>query len=109
MAGGTIELTRAAGHWVDRARAYKVFVDGQEVGRIRPGRTDRYPVAPGTHRLQLRIDWCASRWWDVDVPDGGQVTYECRPNAKFYNVLWMIIGRAGDYVALHPAGAGPPR
>jgi hypothetical protein len=109
MADSAIELTRETGHRVDRWRGYKVVVDGKPVGTIKAGKTHRATVAAGKHTVQLRIDWCSSPTLEVDVPSGGHVALECGPNAKFYNLLWMIIAHAREYIALRPAGAGQGR
>lgn len=54
-----IEITRPV-TWSDKARAYKLLLDGQEVGRIKEGETLTLETPPGEHRLEARIDWCAA-------------------------------------------------
>jgi hypothetical protein len=55
-----IQITRKNG-WVDRFRAYTVWIDGANVGKIRAGQNSAFEVEPGEHKIQLRIDWCGSR------------------------------------------------
>jgi hypothetical protein len=56
-----IRINRQAAYWRDTLRAYKVVVDGEEVGRIRDGETLDFVVPPGSHRLRLKIDWTGSK------------------------------------------------
>jgi Penicillin-Binding Protein C-terminus Family len=52
----SIVLSRIPAPWRDQARAYKLFVDGQAVGEIRPGEEVTHEVSPGTHTLTLKVD-----------------------------------------------------
>jgi hypothetical protein len=54
-----ITLTRSKA-FADRLRAYRVEIDGAEVGRIRHGETLQFDLPKGTHRMQLFVDWCDS-------------------------------------------------
>lgn len=75
----TIQLTREQAGWVDRARKYKVLIDGNEVGTIRDGQTCKFDVVAGEHRLGLRIDWARSPEIMVAVGDGQVASFWCRP------------------------------
>lgn len=79
---GTLEVVRPRLHWADRLRAYRVLVDGQEVGRVRNGETARFPVAAGRRWVALRIDWSGSGPLEVEVPSGSSssVTVRWRGN-----------------------------
>jgi hypothetical protein len=55
-----IKITRQAVPLVDRARKYKVLIDDRELGAIKSGETKSFPVDPGKHTIQLRIDWAKS-------------------------------------------------
>jgi len=37
--------------WRNRARGFKVWIDGKEVGTIADGGSEAYPVEPGTYKL----------------------------------------------------------
>lgn len=54
----------------DRARAYKVMIDGQEAGTVRHGQQESFQVTPGTHEVFLKIDWCRSPKLSVEVAGG---------------------------------------
>jgi hypothetical protein len=40
----------------DRARAYRVMIDGREAGTVRHGSQESFQVTPGTHEVFLKID-----------------------------------------------------
>ncbi len=100
MESARIHVNRRPGGYVDRARAYKVLVDGEEKGRIKAGESVTADVAPGRHEVHLGIDWARSPTLAVDVQPGEQVTLHCRPNANPFNMLWYISGGRKNYIGL---------
>lgn len=93
-------VRRRAAWWQDRMRDYLILVDGSEAGRIGNGAEVRVQVQPGRHRVQLKIDWCASPALDVDVPDGAAQTLDCGPNATPLTAVFYVALRPGHYLAL---------
>jgi hypothetical protein len=73
----SINLTRDSGY-ADRIRDYRVMLDGQEIGRIANGETKAFEIAPGTHNLKIKIDWCGSNEIQVSVNAGESVSCSCR-------------------------------
>lgn len=45
---------------VAKARRFRLLVDAEEVGYLRPGETISRGVGRGEHRVQVRIDWTGS-------------------------------------------------
>jgi|1186.fasta_scaffold438474_2 hypothetical protein len=106
----SIQLDRKPGGWVDRARAYKVLIDGQPVGEIRHGESQVFTVAPGRHEVHMKIDWARSPSVELELPEGGVARLHCRPNANPLTVLWYITFGRGRYVWLERAeGQLPPQ
>jgi len=95
-------VRRRAAWWQDRMRDYIVLVDGSECGRVANGDEVRVHVAPGRHRVQLKIDWCGSPAVDVDVPEVGAQVLDCGPNATPLTAVFYVIFRTGRYLALQP-------
>jgi hypothetical protein len=90
---GAIEIRREHRLWLDRLRAYRVLIDGEEVGAVRDGGTCRVPVSPGLHGVELRVDWARSEPTVVEVPRGQVVTLECRGPSQFTAPYWLTWGR----------------
>ncbi|MEZ0068468.1 hypothetical protein ABIA32_004493 [Streptacidiphilus sp. MAP12-20] len=80
--GQRILLSRARGGWQDCLRAYVVFIDGREVGRIRRGRQLEWAVEPGTHTVKLTVDWCSSESALVTLAPGVDARISCRPGGS---------------------------
>jgi hypothetical protein len=59
-ADATVRIKRKEAAWRDKRRAYKVLIDGAEIGRIRDGETRDFPVSPGQHTVRVKIDWTGS-------------------------------------------------
>jgi hypothetical protein len=93
-------VKRRAAWYQDRMRDYIVLVDGSECGRVGNDAEVRVHVAPGRHRVQLKIDWCGSPAVDVDVPEGGAQLFDCGPNATPLTAFFYVIFRAGRYLSL---------
>jgi hypothetical protein len=66
----------------DKFRAYRIIVDGREVGKINRNDWVRIPVSAGKHTVQLKIDWCNSRELVISVAAGLSTALECGPNDK---------------------------
>ncbi|PQO94040.1 hypothetical protein C5614_22205 [Massilia phosphatilytica] len=95
-------VRRRAAWWQDRMRDYIVLVDGSECGRVGNDAEVRVHVAPGRHRVQLKIDWCGSPAVDVDVPEGATQVLDCGPNAMPLTAIFYVIFRTGHYLTLQP-------
>ena len=84
----SIRLSRARARWRDRAKAYRVLIDGVEAARIGDGETAHLPVEPGNHSLRLRVDWSGSRELTFTLGDGQEVGFSCRPNTGL--AIWLL-------------------
>jgi hypothetical protein len=106
MATGEGRLTIARDSaYVDRARAYKIMVDGKEVGRIKNNTSQTISVPGGSHELFLKVDWATSPTLTFEVNAGEEVRYVCRPTANaFLAVLYSFFNRR-NYLTLEPEGS----
>src|SRR4051794_10308248 len=95
-----IEISRKAGGYTDRARAYKVMVDGAEVGSLKQGESQSVEVAPGAHEVHIAIDWARSPSVELQLAEGESASLACRPNANPFTVLWFTTFARKRYVAL---------
>jgi hypothetical protein len=76
-----LKIARPKKKWQDRVRAYKILVDGAEVGEVRQLGEFLVPVAPGRHSVQFKIDWCCSPSIEIEVAEGATEVVACEPNA----------------------------
>lgn len=80
---GILELHRQRSlTGADVLRAYKVLIDGKEIGRIKSGETLNFPLATGNHTLQLKIDWCSSKETVIMIVENQAPYAKCAPVGK---------------------------
>lgn len=77
-----IRLRRTDAGPRDRLRAYKVLVDGHQIGVVHPGQTLDFPVAPGHHRLQLKLGRCGSPELTVRFGRFPYAPFVCGPDPR---------------------------
>jgi len=88
-----LTIVRDSGY-ADPLRAYRVFVDGKEIGKVGNGETKTFPVNPGAHRLALKIDWCGSKAVEFTAADGASMSFQVRSNlrgARILAALWYAL------------------
>ncbi len=100
-----IAFYRPPGVWRDRLRAYRLVVNGVQVGAIRRGQVVRVAVQPGRHHVRAEIDWTGSPWAAVDVPAGSEVRVQVEPAGNAL-MIWQMFG-ADSWLRLVSGGTVP--
>ena len=95
-----VEVERVVSHWRDLARAYRIFIDGTEVGKVSYGSTCKLAVSPGPHRLRMKIDWCSSDEISFDAQPGEIASFRCGPNAGSWRILYDATIGWARYISL---------
>ncbi len=98
--GATIVISRKRGGWRDRARSYLVMLDDQQVAKIRHGQRIDLPVAPGQHKLFLKIAWCQSRSFTFVARSGEAVEFQCEPGGSSAAALGQVLADTDAYIKL---------
>ena len=95
-------LKREHANWADIARAYKVIIDGVEVGDIKNGEIKEYELNEGFHSLQLKIDWCSSQAESFVIKNGENISATCAPAKKpfLFGELIYITFMCNHYIDL---------
>lgn len=96
----TIQIDRASGGLVDRLRAYRVILDGHEVGKIRRGERITFDVDPGRHEIYLKIDWCRSPTITLELAPKEETRLMCAPNANPLTLEYYITFARNRYIKL---------
>ncbi|MGW0230875.1 hypothetical protein ACWDWO_21390 [Actinopolymorpha singaporensis] len=100
---GALRVAREPAKWRDKWRAYRILVDGVQVGRVRRGESTTVTLTPGTHHVRLRIDWCTSPEVSVDITAGEQSELECGPARSELGNARQIRDAPHTYLWLRPA------
>jgi len=99
---GQLILVRAHAY-VDRLRAYQVFIDGSHVEQIADGEKKIYKLAPGSHEVTIRIDWCETKPTHFSVGVGETKNLGCGPNldgVRFLMLPWYVTFGRHNYLWL---------
>jgi hypothetical protein len=95
-----IHIDRQGGGYTDRARAYKVLVDGEERGTVKHGEGVEIEVEPGSHQVQMKIDWAGSPILETDLAEGERAEFTCAPNASPLTAIFYAFFRRSNYIRL---------
>jgi hypothetical protein len=89
---GSLTISRDPATWTDRARDYIILIDDQPVGGVGHGDAVTVPLAPGPHRVRMKIDWCGSNELLIDgaedtrlrcwLESGGMLTMFFNPRGR---------------------------
>ncbi len=85
-----IILTRKP-EWMNRARAFKVIIDGTEKGRITSGSTEEFVINPGQHQVLCKLGWCTSPVYTIDIKEDEIAYLKVQSNLKYYWPLALLL------------------
>ena len=91
LAADAVIRVKRSTSYVDRIRAYRILVDGQEMARLDAGQSVDLPVVSGRHTIVAKIDWCSSPTLNVTICDGETVNFECGSNLRGLRIFLAII------------------
>ena len=84
----TIKITRPH-EYANVIRGYKIFIDGQFVGKIANGATKEFPTTAGQHTVTAKMDWYSSPYISVNI-NTNETKYLTVGSLKFANRLMHI-------------------
>ena len=97
----SITVTRPATAWRDRARKYKVLLDGTVAAEISHGETTALEITPGPHEVRGKIDWCTTP--PVVVTGDEELTLQTGAGNAFTAIL-VALFTPSNYLRLERAG-----
>jgi len=89
----------------DRLRAYRIFVDGTNVGDVRAGGQVELEISPGRHRVEARVDWCSSTPLSVEA-SGEPIRLEVGSDWSSWNpfeLLARLTWKKNEYLYVRKA------
>ena len=96
---------------IGRAKQYSamlrplvVIIDGNVAGRVGPGEIRHFPVAPGSHAVTVKLDWCTARPLQVEKAADRNMALRCGINS---NVAALF--RPRDYAYISQDNRGTTR
>jgi hypothetical protein len=105
-----IALTRAIDH-CGFARLLGVLIDGREVGGVAYGQREEFFLPPGIHFVEVCMDWCRSKPYEVCVQPGEIVELEGGMRLRGWAWHWGLLSAflaPGSMFMIRPNhGRGP--
>ena len=62
--------------WNNRARKFKLYIDGEKVDHIGNGEIKEFELKPGKHTVIAKMDWMSSPEFEVDLSGDKSKTIE---------------------------------
>jgi hypothetical protein len=85
-----IIITRKA-EWLNRLRAYRVFIDGIESGKVSNGSSEEFVTDAGVRKVQCKVNWYGSREFEVQT-NPGEVSYlRVKSGMKFFWIFYILL------------------
>lgn len=77
--------------WVNRARGYKVLIDGEEKGAIKNGNSDEFMVPAGSHTVECKLSWCKSNIYNITVTEGEVKYLHVKSGMRYYTPVYVLL------------------
>src|SRR5258706_12581275 len=85
-----IIITRKA-EWLNRLRAYRVFIDGIESGKVSNGASEEFITDAGLHKIQCKVNWYGSREFEVQTKPGEVSYLLVKSGMKFFWIFYILL------------------
>jgi hypothetical protein len=82
-----VALTRAR-DGCGSARSIGVLIDDQMVGEVPYGYRFEFPLVPGKHAVSVKMDWCGSPAYEVNLRPGEMV--ELEGSIRWRGFWWLL-------------------
>ena len=104
----SLTVRRDSGY-ADSMRAYKLLLDGAEIGKIASGESKSFEVTPGEHTIQAKIDWCSTTPLSFTA-ENDEAAFEIFSKLRGFRILGAIIAifMPRDYIGIKKVGPESP-
>lgn len=76
--------------FMNRARAFKVFIDGEEVGKIGNNKVEEFDIVAGSHTILCKIDWCSSEVYTIQAKEDDTIYLQVKSGMKYFLPMYII-------------------
>lgn len=82
-------IIKRANEYQNAARKYGLYIDDQKAGTIRNNDTESFDLAPGTHTIHAKMDWCYSQVLTLTLSEG-ETKYVRLSGIPYSNLIILI-------------------
>jgi hypothetical protein len=76
--------------WYAFTRAFKLYVNGEEIGKIKRGKEIIVEVSPGVHTVYASMDGFQTEEAEVTVDAGQTITFQVTGSTQSFVTLKML-------------------
>lgn len=76
--------------WMNRAKGYKVLINGEEKGSIKHAGSEEYIVDQGLHIIECKINWMKSNKMEVFVNENEVKILLVKNGMKYYWPVYFV-------------------
>jgi hypothetical protein len=84
---------------MERQNAFRVMVDGENIGEVGNGESDSFSLAAGVHEVHLEMRRFSSPSLEVILEPGQTTSLICRPHVAWWRVQWDML-HPGEWIEL---------
>jgi hypothetical protein len=77
--------------FLNRSRFYRVFIDGEEIGKIGNATTEEFQLTEGKHTIKCKIDWCSSGEFAVETKGNDNLYLRVKSGMKYFMPLYITM------------------
>jgi hypothetical protein len=77
--------------WLNRLRAFKVFIDDKEVGAVKNGSSEEFVVEEGTHNVHIKFGLYKSISLTITLNKGENKFLLTRNGMKYFWPLYILL------------------
>jgi hypothetical protein len=85
-----IIITRKS-EWLNRLRGYRVFIDGNESGKVGNGSSEEFVTDAGLHKVQCKVSWYGSREFEVETKPGEISYLLVKSGMKYFWIFYILL------------------
>jgi hypothetical protein len=85
-----IIITRKS-EWLNRLRGYRIFIDGNESGKVGNGSSEEFVTDAGLHKVQCKVNWYGSREFEVETKPGEVSYLLVKSGMKYFWIFYILL------------------
>ncbi len=87
------------------ARALKIIIDGEDVGKVNSRKSEIFTVSPGSHMVQVSMDWCKSKAYPIELAENSLVKLRVKTQFALFAIIFCFVRPSNVFeIVIRPEG-----
>lgn len=93
--------------FANKMRNYQILANEKIIGEIANGGKETIDLEPGTYTFQIKVDWCVSRTYTVELGGTNTMHFKCGSPLKGWRILLSSVSMSKEnkFVYLEKVGS----